>query len=229
MDSERFEELFEQGRDAVLAGTVPEQDPPAEGDLRWGLTVVVRPEESVARRIEHVTEEAMAVAGDMHWPTGAAISSHFTIRTLECFRTNIPDGDIPVARYLAALREASKQVDAFRLKLTGLILTPRSVMLCASPVGGVIERFACALASALGDDAWFEAQLHRNIWYSNLVHFTEPPRDPQGLVEWVAARRRMDMGSSLHTHAGLVAWKFNGRHVVPQTLGTAELISGTAS
>jgi hypothetical protein len=229
MDSERFEELFEQGRVAVLAGKVPEQDPPAEGGLRWGLTVVVRPEESVARRMARVTEEAMAVAGDTHWPTGAAISSHFTIRTLERFRTNIPKSDVPVARYLAALREASKQVGAFRLRLKGLTLTPGSVMLCASPVGAVIERFACALAGALGDDSWFEAELHRNIWYANLVHFTEPPRDPQVLVDWVAARRHLDMGSSLHTHAELVAWKFNGRHVVPQTLGTAELISGAAS
>lgn len=229
MNDKRFDELFAQGRRAVLAGEVPRQNPPEDGGSRWGVTVVLRPDESAARRMEHVTEAAMAVAGDTHWPTGAAVSSHFTIRTLENFRAHIPEGDAPVARYRAALSEASQQVGAIRLTLTGLTLTPGSVMLCASPVSAAIERFACALATALGDDAWFEATLRRDIWYSNLVHFTEPPRAPQALVEWVAARRRLDMGFSLHTHAELVAWEFNGRHVVPRTLGAEELLPGAYS
>ncbi|WP_415950941.1 hypothetical protein [Streptomyces sp. KLOTTS4A1] len=223
MSSDRFEELFDLGRGAILARRVPGQVPPGDGDSRWGLTVLLRPDETAAGHMERLTKEAMAVAGAAHWPTGDAVSSHFTIRTLERHRTHIPAGDEAVERYQAALHAASKQTGAIRLRLTGLTLTPGSVMLCARPMDASIDRFARALADALGGDAWFEADLHRTIWYSNLVHFTEPPQGPEALLAWVAARRRLELGVTMHTQAELVAWKFTGRRVIPRVLAAAEL------
>jgi hypothetical protein len=173
--------------------------------------------------MERITAEAMAVAGDSHWPTGAAASSHFTVRTLERYRPTVPQDDERVRRYQAALRRASARVGAIRLDLTGLTLTPASVMLCTSPADHAIERFAESLAEELADDAWFEAELDRDIWHSNLVHLTGPPSDSGALVDWVAARRDLDLGASVHTCADLVAWRFNGRQMVPRTLGRVEL------
>ncbi|MFJ7085411.1 hypothetical protein ACIQU8_19525 [Streptomyces griseus] len=223
MGSTRFAELFDQGRDALLSGDVPRQEPPLEDGGRWGLTVVLRPESSVAQRMERITAEAMAVAGDSHWPTGAEVSSHFTIRTLERYRPNVSKDDERVLRYQAALRQASARVGTIRLKLTGLTLTPASVMLCASPSDEAIERFAGYLAEELASDGWFEAGFTRDIWYSNLVHLTGLPESSQALVEWVAARRGLDLGVSVHTFADLVSWTFNGRHMEPATLGRAKL------
>ncbi|MFF0336679.1 hypothetical protein ACFYUM_29325 [Streptomyces fimicarius] len=193
MGSTRFAELFDQGRDALLSGDVPRQEPPLEDGGRWGLTVVLRPESSVARRRERITAEAMAVAGDSHWPTGAVVSSHFTIRTLERYRPNVSKDDERVLRYQAALRQASARVGTIRL------------------------------AEGLASDGWFEAGFTRDIWYSNLVHFTGLPENPQALVEWVAARRSLGLGASVHTFADLVSWTFNGRHMEPATLGRAKL------
>ncbi|WGP10669.1 hypothetical protein [Streptomyces sp. SH5] len=223
MGSTRFAELFDQGRDAFLSGDVPRQEPPLEGGGRWGLTVVLRPEPSVARRMERMTAEAMAVAGGPHWPTGAEVSSHFTVRTLEHYRPNVAEDDERVLRYQAALRRASARVGTVRLELTGLTLTPASVMLCAAPSDDAVERFAGCLAEELAGDGWFEAGFTRDIWYANLVHFTGLPEHPQALVEWVAARRSLDLGASVHTSAELVSWTFNGRHMVPATLGSGKL------
>lgn len=223
MVSTRFAELFDQGRDAFLSGDVPRQEPPLEGGERWGLTVVLRPESSVARRMERVTAEAISVAGDSNWPTGAEVSSHFTVRTLERYRPIVPKDDERVLRYQAALRQACTRVGTIRLELTGLTLTPTSVMLCASPSDEAIERFAGYLAEELASDGWFEAGFTRDIWYSNLVHFTGLPENSQALVEWVAARRSLDLGVSVHTFADLVSWTFNGRHMEPATLGRAKL------
>lgn len=228
MGRARFSELFERGREAFLSGEVPCQEPPLDGGGRWGITAVLRPDPSVAQRIERVTAEAMAVAGESHWPTGAAVASHFTIRTLENHRSFVPKDDERVMRYQTALRQASARVGSIQLELTGLTLTPASVMLCASPSDTTIERFAEYLMEELADDGWFEAGFNRDIWYSNLVHFTGSPADPGALVEWVTARRHLDLGSSVHTYADLVAWKFNNRHMVPATLGRAELSGPTA-
>ncbi|MEV8445059.1 hypothetical protein [Streptomyces parvus] len=177
--------------------------------------------------MDRVTSEALAVAGGSHWPTGAVASSHFTVRTLERYRPAVAEDDEQVLRYQTALRRSSARVGTIRLELTGLTLTPASVMLCASPSDDAIERFAEYLAEELAGDGWFEAGFIRDIWYANLVHFTGPPDIPQTLVEWVAARRSLDLGASMHTCADLISWTFNGRHMVPATLGSAKLGGST--
>lgn len=221
MGNTRFDELFAAGREAVLSGRASRQEPPADGQPRWGVSVILRPDAAAARGLERVTAEAMAVSGDGHWPTGAARSSHFTVRALEPHRAPIPPDDERAARYGAATRAAAAQVGPVTLRLTGLTLTPGSVMLRAEPEDGTADRFAHALAEALGDDAAFEAGLHRDIWYANLVHFTAPPADPPALVDWVAARRDTDLGASTHPYAELAAWRFDGTQTVPRLITRA--------
>ncbi|WP_245178814.1 hypothetical protein [Streptomyces montanisoli] len=109
------------------------------------------------------------------------------------------------------------------MELTGLTLTPASVMLCASPPDEAVELLAEHLAEELADDGWFEADLKRDIWYSNLIHFAGPLADPEALIDWVAARQSLELGSTLHTCVDLIAWSFDGRHMVPTTLGKADL------
>lgn len=98
MYATRFDELFERGRDAVLAGAVQCQVPPVNGGDRWVMSVVMRPDAATARSIGEITREAMSVAGEGHWPTGTADSSHFTLRALEKHRLSVPDGDARVSR-----------------------------------------------------------------------------------------------------------------------------------
>ncbi|WP_234010289.1 hypothetical protein [Streptomyces sp. SPB074] len=178
----RFTELFEQGRKALLSREVPRQEPPREGGGRWGLTVALRPDPAVARRLERLTAAAMAVAGDAHWPTGAVVSSHFTVRTLERHRRAVPRDDERVTRYRSALRRSCGRVGPVRLELTGLTLTPTSVMPCASSPDRAADRFAACLAEELGHDGWFEAGFTRDIWYANLVHLTGLPPRPEAPV-----------------------------------------------
>lgn len=55
------------------------------------------------------------------------------------------------------------------------------------PVNDAPWVFMAELAGVLGPLASYETS--RDIWYVNLVHFTGPVLDPEGLIEWVAAHR----------------------------------------
>ena len=222
MCSARFEALFEKGRHAILAGAGEYQIPPVDGG-RWGMTVVLRPDRATARRIEDLTREAMEVAGPAHWPTGYADSSHFTVRALERHRVDVAEDDANVARYLDALRTASAIIGPISLALTGVTLTPNSVMLCTDPIENKIQDFHARLGDALGEDGWLEANIGRNIWYANLVHFTSAPDHPRGLVDWVARRRALDMGLSHHHECELIVYRFNGSRITTKTLATVPL------
>ncbi|GAA0580432.1 hypothetical protein HPO96_20095 [Kribbella sandramycini] len=180
-----------------MAGTHARDEPPVAGG-RWPLSVVFRPTGQVADLLDALTIQASLLAGRHHWQTGQLGSAHLTVRALEGFRAEVPDDDPAVARYEAAVRRAGQALAAstpFRFAVTGLTLTPGSVMASAFPIGPAADEFMDRLALALGPDDWFERPHgRRDIWYLNLLHFTGDIIDPRGLVKWVGDRRTRDVG-----------------------------------
>ena len=217
-----FDRLFEQGRSAVLSGAHYRDTPPADGG-RWGLSVVFLPDADCAARLAAVTAEAMSLVGSGHWPTGMPEAVHFTVRAIQVHRSVVPVDDPLVARCAAALGRAAGSSRPVRLRLTGLTLTPSGVMVCAFPEDSAADGFARHLGDELGADGWFEAEYRRDIWYATLVHFSGELRDPQGLVDWVAAGRRLDVGCAAVGEAELLRFRFNGRQPVRVGLARASL------
>ncbi|GIG58094.1 hypothetical protein Lfu02_24660 [Longispora fulva] len=210
-----FDDLYEKGRTAVLAGQHYTETPPVDGGPAWGLSVVVRPSPTLAARMAAVAAEALTLAGPGHWPTGNAHSSHFTLRCLETYRTGVPASDPMVGRVGDALRKAVVGLRPFRLEVTGLTLTPGSVMACAEADGDTAELLKDRLGEALGADGHYEAGFRRAIWYANLVHFAAPIAEPACLVDWVGERRRLHLGEVLITEVELLRWDDDGSQMVP--------------
>lgn len=213
----RFDALFDRGRSAVLAGSHHRDSPPAEGG-RWGMSVVLTPDDKVADRLDALTAEAMAVAGQAHWPTGNRSTVHFTVRALEGHRAHIPDDDPLATRCAEALRRAAQTSTPIRLHLSGLTLTPSGVMVCAYPAA---TDFAARLSAELGADAWFEQNYDRNIWYATLVHFAAAIDHPQALVTWVTHRRDTPLGDAVFDSAELVRFDHRGQHPIRVRLAGA--------
>ncbi len=215
----RFDRLFAAGAQALLSGIQQRQAAPAENGPRWGMGVAMRPDRLAAQAIEHVAAAAAAVIGDNHWLAGAASRSHLTLRVLEPYRTQVAAADPRVARYAAALRTAVRGIGPVRFTVTGLTLTPLSVMACASPAGTAADDLADAFGVALGADGRYR---HRpDIWYVNLAYFTGPVRSAQDLIDWVAARRDLKVADVLVTEIQVVRWRYTRTGMVPVVLASA--------
>lgn len=218
----RFDELFELGRDAVLSRMHECDKPPVDGG-RWGMAVILKPDATLTDQLAEITNDAMRVAGRHHWPTGSPSAVHFTVRSLESFRADVPDGDPSVERYTEALLSAAKRAKPVALTVRGLTLTPSCVMVCAEPVDESAADFAQALGEELGPDGWFEADFNRSIWYSTLVHFAGPIDDPRALVEWVEQRCETPVVHAIFDTAQIVRYVFNGHHAELATLASVVL------
>jgi hypothetical protein len=105
MGGNRFDRLFTEAREAVLAGTHQVESEPADGGPRWAVGAVLRPDAGAARVIEQVAKAAAGIVGPDHWLAGAVSSSHLSLRRhLEPCRRPVSPADPLVARYAAALR-----------------------------------------------------------------------------------------------------------------------------
>ena len=60
------------------------------------------------------------------------------------------------------------------------------------PVGDEPWAFLSGVAADLGPDGWFEADVVRSIFYTNLLHFTGDLDDADALVRWVARNRTVE-------------------------------------
>lgn len=219
-----FDRLFARGRDAVLSGTHVRDVPPVNGG-RWGMSVVLVPDAATTEALAGTTAEAITLAGDGHWPTGAPEAVHVTVRAIEPHRTAPPPGGL-ADRCAQALARAAAAAPPIGLTFTGLTLTPSGVMACASPTDDAADRFADRLAHELGPDGWFEAAFQRDIRYATLVHFTGDIRDPHALVRFVAERRHRPLGRTTIGTAELLRFRYDGRQPVRDRLAGAAFRGG---
>lgn len=214
----KFDELFANGGRHVLAGTHHRDGPLVDGG-RWGISILLRPDAATAATLEQVAVAARSLAGSGHWLTGSATTSHVTVLPLEPYRHAVPDGDPHVARYGDGLRTAAACSRPVRLRFRGLTMTPHGVMACAYPVDDAADALAENLTSSIGRNRFSD----RDIWYATVLHFAGPIDRPQALVDWVAARRTVDLGQTHCDEAHLVRCRSNGGLPVPVTLASAAL------
>lgn len=223
----QFERLFAEGREALLAGTHRVESPPADGRARWGIGAALRPDPAAAAVIEDCARQAAAVIGGTPWLAGARRSSHLTLRAgLEPYRSCVPDSDQQVVRYAAALRQATRGVAPLRFVVTGLTLTPVSVMACALPADAAADDLAEAFGAALSAEGQTAPGRTPGFWYLNLAYFTGPVRRPRHLVDWVAARRSSGLTSITVTDIQLMRWRHSRTGMVPVPLCSVRLPPG---
>lgn len=219
--------MFTTAAPLIAAGRHQLDSPPAEGG-RWPVSAVFRPPSAsrIERRLDELAAAAARLAGPGHWQTGQAGSAHLTIRALEGYRDQVSTTDPAVRRYQAALDATAARIGPARFEVTGLTLTPGTVMACARPLDDEPDRFLDLFAELLGDDGWLEHGARRDIWYLNLLHFTSAIERPADLVDWVAARRSRPVGQVEITAAELIRSRLRpgARPAMwPETLGTARL------
>jgi hypothetical protein len=220
---EAFDDLFAEGRSAVSAGRHRIQTPPVEGGHRWGLSALLRPDPASAATLDRLAHEAAATAGGDQWVTGAAVSSHLTVRSLEPWRDSIAEDDPLVRRYAEALAVAVDGIGPLTFIIVGLTLTPGSVMACAVPSDGRADRLAGAYGTALGADGWHENEFTRELWYLNLVHFADTIDAPDRIIDWVAARREREIATVTVDGVQLARWRFSGVGMVPHSVAAVNL------
>jgi hypothetical protein len=212
----KFDELFDQAAPLIAAGEHARDVPPSEGG-RWPVSVMLPASTAL---LDDLTAEAAELAGPGHWQTGQLGSAHFTVRALEGYRAEIPADDPAVQRYLNAMRRAG--TGPFRMRVTGLTLTPGSVMASAEAVDSTADDYLDRFAEELGPDGWFERPHgRRDIWYVNLLHFTGEIPDPAKLIDWVAERRRLEPTEVVVPATELVRFRLVGGdrpHMRPVTL-----------
>jgi hypothetical protein len=217
------ESLHDRGRAAVLAGTESVDVPPNPSSPRWGLSVLLRPDDDCAGRLADQAAQLAALAGPHHWQTGGRGASHLTVCVLEPFREGVTPDDPHVRRAAAALSRAAARSAPVRFRLSGLLLAPGGVLAGGTPINPPAHRLRRIVADELGEAGRFEGSYRADRWWSTLLHFAGPVLDRCGLLDWVDARRTLDLGPLAADRLELARYAYDGGRTVPVPLASFPL------
>jgi hypothetical protein len=203
----RYDELFAEAVPLIMDQRHRREVPPVDGG-RWPVSVLADLDPALARSLDSLTEAVVELAGPGHFQTGRAGAAHVTVRALEFYRELVPDGDPVIARYVRALRAAAARTTSFSAVITGLTLTPTGVLAGVGTGTDELHEFSATLADELGDDAWLERDHHpRTLRHVSVLHFGAPIVRPAALVDWVADRRRTELGATMINTVDLVRFR----------------------
>jgi hypothetical protein len=219
--SEQHDAFHERGRRALLAHEEIWEVPPHPGSPRWGVSLVLRPDDVAAARLARVASQLSQVAGPRHWPTGRLGSAHLTVRVLEPYRDPVPLDDPLVVRYAAAARRIGRQSRSPVFAMTGLLVALGGVLVAAEPRNEPAAGLRALVAAELGEDGHYEHDSYRSdTWWSTLLHFSEPLADGAALVAWVEDRRALDLGPFQARSLDLVRYEYDGGVTGPVVLAS---------
>lgn len=221
--TDQHDAFHERGRRAVLSHEEIWEAPPSQSSTRWGMSLVLRPDDGAAQRLAALAAQVSAVAGG-HWQTGGVGSAHLTVRVLETFRDPVPL-DV-VQRHGEVAARVGRRSPAPRFALTGLLVALGGVLVAAEPVNASAAGLRRVVSDELGDDGQFEATSYRgDVWWSTLLHFSGPLADGAALVAWVDERRTLGVGEFRASSLDLVRYEYDGARTAPVTLASVPLES----
>lgn len=224
----RFDKLFDEAVPHVLGRTHICDVVPRTGG-RWPISAALLLPPTQALPLTSIVEQMLPLVGPHHFLTGRPAALHVTVRALEHRRENVPPDDPAVAGYLSAIRHTASQCAPVRLQSRGLTLTATGVMAALEPTDGAASRLTAVLEQELGQDGWCEAGFDRTIWYATLLHFAAPILDPEGLVAFIAKRRRLNLGIVSYGRLSLVGFDYvtepdGSSYMAAHEIGAGDLV-----
>ncbi|AKU16762.1 hypothetical protein [Luteipulveratus mongoliensis] len=186
-----FDTLFQAAEVDIREGSHRRDVPPDEGG-RWPISIVLSLPDPMRQEVASLMREAEFYAGPGHFMTGHEEAAHITVRAIEPYRAAAAPVDPIAQRCAAAVRRTARATNALTFALTGVTLTSGSVMAQLEPSDQRAWQLMDRMAAELGEDAYYERDDPRDIFYANLIHFAADIRDPAGLIEWSQSRRRIE-------------------------------------
>jgi 2'-5' RNA ligase len=167
------------------------------GDKRRGITLLVRPDFQVRKRIEKFLREAAKITPEQYFyqPEEFHLTVLSAIPGSETWRQQfkkLPD-------YLAALDEALKSHPAFSVNFHGVTASPEAVMIQGFPANDMLAKLRDELRAALiqrGLGGNLDRRYKITAAHLTVVRFSTPMRDWNPLKELLSTNRNTDFGTT---------------------------------
>lgn len=217
-----YNRIWAGARDKALANAMASDLPPAIGETRWGVSLILRV--PFLPSLAAPVEDLIAAAGPGHLCYDAS-NFHMTLRSIEGYRGDVPEDDAAVALYAARTAEVLPLLGGLSVELRGLTCGHSSVLVQGWPDGN-LQDFRLALHRALeGVDIAVPSgetapELVRNTAHASLLLLNGSLADPKRFVETIERNRNTALGTFAPESVDIVCYRRTDRDILIKNLAS---------
>ena len=194
---ELYEKLWQDAVTALMRGE-PQLDAHLlnrAGDMRRGVTIVLRPSPTVRDRVKAYIDRLAAVCPGQHFyrPEELHVTVLSIISGTEYWQKEI----LKLPAYRAVIRDALSKQRPFKLDFKGITATPNSVMIQGFPAGNGLALVRDELRSAFaraGYSGLLDRRYKISAAHMTIMRFCRPETDWKRLLALLEEGRKLDFG-----------------------------------
>ncbi|MGO1649759.1 MAG: hypothetical protein ACTHXT_10450 [Sphingobacterium sp.] len=220
-----YNHVWASNRGLLRDNRIVIDEDPKEGSLRWGVTLVFRPDPNslLIQNLNNVNQHIKERVGTDHMflDTG---SYHCTVKALDGFRENIPDNDHFVSTYCDKIAQIT-DLPKFEITYKGLFASNTGIYAKGWVNDSGIKILREAIDEALADvESKYtnpDKNRQRNTCHISLAVFkSNHLTNPQGIVDYIEKENNAVYGNLLCDKLELVSYTLKKDKVSVNTIAT---------
>lgn len=194
--TEHYNQLYKTSSDAILAENYTlDTQINNESDSRFGITLLIRPSETVKANIQLFLEDLKAIDGAQYYYPDSDI--HITVMSIISCYDGFGLDKIKVHDYIEIIEKSLIEVNQVNIEFRGVTASSSAVMIQGFPSDKTLTAFRNKLR-----DNFKESDLQQSIdsryeittAHSTVMRFQETLKNPEKLVQVLEQYRDYDFG-----------------------------------
>lgn len=166
-------------------------------DSRRGLSLVIRPDERVLRKLFTFLQAAKQLENKQHFYDAAEI--HVTVMSIVRCSSGFNLQDINLSRYIEVVDECLAEIDRFEINFSGVTTSAACVLAQGFPSGGAMDQLRSSLQVKLvssGLQSPVKERYPNRTSHSTLIRFRQQLAQPETFVSFLEGWRSASFGKT---------------------------------
>ena len=194
--AEHYNQLYTKSAKEILAGNYKlDTQINSVSDSRYGITLLIRPSESVKANIQVLLKDLKAVDNTQYYYPDSDI--HITVMSIISCYDGFSLDKINVHEYIDIIEKSLIEVDQININFRGITASPSAVMIQGFPSDETLNAFRNKLR-----DNFKNSDLQQSIdsryeiatAHSTIMRFQEKLKNPEKLIQVLEQYRDYDFG-----------------------------------
>ncbi|WP_337966683.1 mutarotase [uncultured Flavobacterium sp.] len=193
---EHYNELYKKSSEAILAGNYKlDSQINDKSDLRFGITLLIRPSETIKANILFFLNELKAIDPLQYYYPDSDI--HITVMSIISCYEGFSLNKITIADYVEIIKKSLIDVNEIKIKFQGITASPSALMIQGFPTDESLNNLRDKLRKNFKQSTLqqsIDSRYAISTAHSTVLRFQEKLQNPKQLIDVAEKFRDFDFG-----------------------------------
>ncbi|MFD2943613.1 2'-5' RNA ligase family protein [Flavobacterium notoginsengisoli] len=219
--TEHYNQLYKTSSEAILEGKyVTDSEIKNESDSRFGITLLIRPNDEIKANIQHFINELKKAEPEQYFYPDSDI--HITVMSIISCSTAFNLSQISPSEYIEVICRSLVEVNKIKIHYKGITASPSAIMIQGFPSDETLNNLRNRLRENFKNSDLqqsIDSRYEISTAHSTIMRFQEKLHNPKKLLEIAEKFRDYDFGEFDVTSIELVYNDWYQRKSTTRVLG----------